>query len=77
MRPITLWPFPEKTLKKAAQHASAFVSAELSMGQMIYDVKMAIECKKPVYLANRTGGMVFTPAEVNPVIEKAAGGAKE
>ncbi len=71
IRPITLWPFPEKALKNRAKTAKAFISAELSMGQMIDDVKLAIECSRPVSLVNRTGGMVFSPAEILAGIERA------
>ena len=78
IRPITLWPFPEKPFKKAAQTAKQFISVELSMGQMIEDVKLATECKVPVTLCNRTGGMIPSPDMVLDAIEKAAenGGAK-
>lgn len=75
IRPITLWPFPEKILKEKAKTAKAFISAELSMGQMMNDIKLAIECTRPVYLANRVGGMVYTPDEIVAVIEKAMGGS--
>lgn len=54
IRPITLWPFPESQFKKAAQTAKQFISVELSMGQMIEDVKLATECRVPVTLCNRT-----------------------
>ena len=64
IRPITLWPFPKKALAEAADHVKAFVSVELSMGQMIEDVKLATECRKPVTLCNRTGGMIPTPDQV-------------
>jgi len=74
IRPITLWPFPEEALANRAKTAKAFVSAELSMGQMIDDIKLAIECRKPVYLVNRTGGMVFSPSEILSAIERAQGG---
>ena len=60
IRPITVWPFPKKPLLAAADKVKAFVSVELNMGQMIEDVKLATECKKPVLLANRTGGMIPT-----------------
>lgn len=76
VRPITLWPFPKKILKEKAKSARAFISAELSMGQMIDDIRLAIECTRPVYLANRVGGMVYTPSEILAVIEKANKEAK-
>lgn len=74
IRPITLWPFPKKPLKAAADKVKGFISVELSMGQMIEDIKLATECKKPVELCNRAGGMIPSPAEVLQSIEKMAGG---
>ena len=71
IRPITLWPFPKEALKKAAEKAKAFVSVELSMGQMIEDVELAIRCKRPVLLCSRVGGMIPTPEEVLSKIEEA------
>jgi 2-oxoglutarate ferredoxin oxidoreductase subunit alpha len=71
IRPITLWPFPKDVLNKAADKCKAFISVELSMGQLIEDVELAIKCKKPVYLCNRTGGMLPAPDEVLAAIEKA------
>ncbi|MGM9601282.1 MAG: 3-methyl-2-oxobutanoate dehydrogenase subunit VorB [Faecousia sp.] len=64
IRPITLWPFPKAPLAQAADHVKGFISVELSMGQMIEDVRLATECKKPVVLCNRTGGMIPTPEQV-------------
>ena len=64
IRPITLWPFPKKPLAEAAKTVKAFLSVELSMGQMIEDIELAIRCARPVYLCNRAGGMIPTPEEV-------------
>ncbi|MBQ6889931.1 MAG: 3-methyl-2-oxobutanoate dehydrogenase subunit VorB [Oscillospiraceae bacterium] len=64
IRPITLWPFPKAPLAQAADKVKGFISVELSMGQMIEDVRLATECKKPVVLCNRTGGMIPTPEQV-------------
>ena len=74
IRPITLWPFPTKALRAAADKVKSFVSVELSMGQMIEDVKLATENKRPVSLCNRTGGMIPTPDEVLSAIQKAEKG---
>ena len=74
IRPITLWPFPKAALAAVADRVKSFISVELSMGQMIEDVELAIRCKKPVTLCNRTGGMIPTPEEVLACIEKTAGG---
>ena len=74
IRPITLWPFPTAPFKKALGTVQAFVSVELSMGQMIEDVRLATECKCPVYLCNRCGGMIPSPDEVLAAIRKAEKG---
>ena len=70
IRPITLWPFPSEVLNKTADRVKGFISVELSMGQMIEDVKLATECKKPVRLCNRTGGMIVSPEEVVESVKK-------
>lgn len=64
VRPITLWPFPTDALNRAASHAKNLLVVEMSMGQMVDDVKLAINCQKPVHFYGRTGGMIPTPAEV-------------
>ncbi len=78
IRPITLWPFPVAPFKKALNNgAKAFVSVEMSMGQMIEDVRLATECKVPVTLCNRVGGMIPSPEQVLDTIKEIAnGGAK-
>lgn len=70
IRPITLWPFPVDMLKKAASHVKQMLVVEMSMGQMVDDVKLAVDCKIPVSFFGRTGGMIPTPAEVKAEIEK-------
>lgn len=72
LRPITLWPFPEKNFAKAAEHAKQFISVELSMGQMIEDVRLATGCRVPVSLCCRVGGMIPTPDQVYQAIVEAA-----
>ena len=76
IRPITLWPFPDAPFKKALKTAKAFISVELSMGQMIEDVRLATECRVPVTLCNRAGGMIPSPAEVLAAIKKIADGGE-
>ena len=78
IRPITLWPFPKAPFKKAAQSVKQFISVELSMGQMIEDVRLATECRVPVTLCNRVGGMIPSPETVLEAIKEAAknGGAR-
>ena len=72
IRPITLWPFPEAPFKKAAEHVKQIISVELNMGQMIEDVRLASECKVPVTLCNRVGGMIPSPEQVLDAIVKAS-----
>jgi len=63
-RPITLWPFPAPALREATVGARAILSVELSAGQMVEDVRLAVEGALPVFHHGRTGGMVPSPDEV-------------
>jgi 2-oxoglutarate ferredoxin oxidoreductase subunit alpha len=74
IRPITLWPFPVKPLAAAADKVKSFISVELNMGQMIEDIRLATQCKKPVSLCCRCGGMIPSPDEVLESIRKAQKG---
>ena len=74
IRPITLWPFPSAQFAKAAERVSSIISVELSMGQMIEDVKLAVEGKVPVTLCNRAGGMIASPEQVLEAIKAANNG---
>lgn len=76
IRPITLWPFPNDVLKETAKTAKAFLTVEMSKGQMVDDVKLAVECAKPVHFFGRTGGVIPQPNEVLEQIRKIAGGVK-
>ncbi len=77
IRPITVWPFPKAPFKACATKVKEIISVELSMGQMIEDIKLASECKVPVTLCNRVGGMIPSPEQVLEAIVKANnGGAK-
>lgn len=64
IRPKTLWPFPTKAFKEIGPKAKKIISVELSMGQMIQDIRLAVEGKYPVELINRVGGMLLDPNEV-------------
>ncbi|MGD0019420.1 MAG: 3-methyl-2-oxobutanoate dehydrogenase subunit VorB [Candidatus Limnocylindrales bacterium] len=63
-RPITLWPFPSRELARVARHAHAILAVELSSGQMVEDVRLAVEGRCPVGFHGRMGGLVPTPDEV-------------
>ncbi len=65
LRPITLWPFPAKPLQEMAERGvKGFMSVEMNAGQMVEDVRMAVEGKAAVEHYGRTGGVIFTPDEV-------------
>ncbi len=64
IRPITLWPFPVKEFEKYAEVPKAFLSVELNAGQMVEDVRLAVNGKKPVYFYGRMGGMIPTQQEI-------------
>ena len=73
-RPITLFPFPKKELSAIADDRDCkFVSVEMSNGQMLNDIKLAIECKREVHLVNRLGGNLLTQEQVyNKIVELAS-----
>ena len=64
LRPITLWPFPTAPLEALAQKASAFLTVELSAGQMVEDVRLAVGKDKPVHFYGRMGGVMPSPNEI-------------
>jgi 2-oxoisovalerate ferredoxin oxidoreductase alpha subunit len=64
-RPITLWPFPSKQLAKAAERAACVMTVELSTGQMVEDVRLAVNGKVPVEFYGRVGGNVPSAEEIN------------
>ncbi len=73
LRPITLWPFPEQVIKEVAKNVKAFLTVEMSMGQMVEDVRLAVNGQKPVYFYGRTGGVVPSPDEIFEEIKKIMG----
>ena len=64
IRPKTLWPFPVKAFDEIGPKIKQVISVELSQGQLINDVKLAVCGKYPVGLINRVGGMLLDPIEV-------------
>ncbi len=70
-RPISLWPFPSRDLSAIAEGLRAIVVVEMSAGQMIEDVRLAVEGRTPVFFLGRTGGVVPTPGEVVQSIRRA------
>jgi 2-oxoglutarate ferredoxin oxidoreductase subunit alpha len=71
LRPITLWPFPAKAIAGYAEKVKGMLSVELNAGQMVEDVRLAVNGKVKTEHFGRLGGIVFTPDEiVNAVKEK-------
>lgn len=64
IRPITLWPFPNKEIERLASQAKGMLVVELNAGQMIDDVRLACHDNVPVYHFGRLGGIVPNPQEV-------------
>lgn len=69
LRPITLWPFPSQAIAEAAKNAKGILVVELSAGQMIEDVKLAVNCSVDTRHYGRMGGMIPTPDEVLNVMK--------
>ncbi len=73
-RPVTLYPFPVKELNEAVKSAKKVLTVEMSMGQMVDDVKLAINCSRPVEFFGRTGGVIPAPNEILTKIKEMIGG---
>jgi 2-oxoglutarate ferredoxin oxidoreductase subunit alpha len=73
-RPISLYPFPSRELAALAERVRALLVVELSLGQMVEDVRLAVEGRCPVRFFGRSGGVVVTPREVLGEIRRMAGG---
>ena len=74
LRPITLWPYPEKAIAELADKTKAFISIEMSMGQMVDDVRLAVNGKRPVFFYGRTGGIIPSVEEITAEIQKISEG---
>ena len=73
-RPITLWPYPKKAIAELADKTKAFISIEMSMGQMVDDVRLAVNGKRPVFFYGRTGGIIPSVEEITAEIKKISEG---
>jgi len=74
LRPITLYPYPYKRLNELADQVDFMMSVEMNAGQMVEDVRLAVEGKVPVHFTGRMGGMIPSPddvlLEIEAIIEK-------
>jgi 2-oxoglutarate ferredoxin oxidoreductase subunit alpha len=76
IRPITLWPYPYDEFKKINDNCKGILTVEMNTGQMVDDVRIAVEGKYPVHFLGRTGGMVPTPQEIIKKVKEIIGGEK-
>jgi len=72
IRPITLWPYPVSAIEEVVGGAKAFLVVEMNMGQMVDDVRLAVNGRKPVAFFGRAGGIIPTPLEVLDEVERLA-----
>ncbi len=74
IRPITLWPFPQKAFAPVINEAEGFLVVEMSLGQMVEDVRLTVNGRRPVYFYGRCGGMLPVAADVVREVKKLYGG---
>ncbi|HBY56582.1 MAG TPA: 3-methyl-2-oxobutanoate dehydrogenase subunit beta [Candidatus Atribacteria bacterium] len=70
IRPITLFPFPEKVINKTADNVKKFLVVEMSLGQMVEDVKLSVNGKAEVNFYGRAGGIIPSPEEILKEVKK-------
>ncbi len=70
LRPITLYPFPAEAVRQLAVNAKAFAVVEMSTGQMLDDVRLAVEGRRPVEFYSRVGGNTPSAEEVLAFVEQ-------
>ncbi len=76
IRPITLWPYPEKAFDEIPADCKSVLTVEMSEGQMIDDVRLSVNGKFPVDFYGRSGGMIPTPEAIADKVKEIIGGAK-
>ncbi|HEC33538.1 MAG TPA: 3-methyl-2-oxobutanoate dehydrogenase subunit VorB [Chloroflexi bacterium] len=70
LRPITLWPFPSARIAELAQQVRGILTVEMNAGQMVEDVRLAVEARCPVLFYGRMGGPIPLPDEILPEVER-------
>lgn len=70
VRPKVLWPYPAHVFERLAKTANQFLVVEMSCGQMVEDVKLSVNGKKPVYFFGRTGGTIPSDFEILNEVDK-------
>jgi 2-oxoglutarate ferredoxin oxidoreductase subunit alpha len=70
LRPITLWPFPHEALGKIAERGKPILTVEMSLGQLVEDVRLSVLGRAPVHLLGHSGGVIPSEEEVFAEIKK-------
>jgi 2-oxoglutarate ferredoxin oxidoreductase subunit alpha len=76
IRPITLWPYPVDALEATIERTKGYLVTEFSMGQMVDDVRLVVNGRRPVNFFAHTGGVVPTPDEVVEALRRVAAGER-
>jgi 2-oxoglutarate ferredoxin oxidoreductase subunit alpha len=76
LRPVTLWPFPDKRIAELAEQVQGVLTVEMNAGQMIQDVRLAVEGRCPVKFYGRMGGVIPLADEILPEVEELAAQVK-
>jgi len=76
IRPITVWPFPDKAFDEIPADCKGVMSVEMSCGQMIDDCKIAVNGRFPVGFFGRSGGVIPTPEGIVNAVKEMIGGTK-
>jgi 2-oxoglutarate ferredoxin oxidoreductase subunit alpha len=74
-RPVTLWPFPSEALGKIAESGKPILTVEMSLGQLVEDVRLSVLGKAPVHLLGHSGGVIPTEEEVFFEVKKILSGS--
>jgi 2-oxoglutarate ferredoxin oxidoreductase subunit alpha len=77
LRPVTLWPFPNERIAELAEQVRAILTVEMSAGQMVEDVRLAVEGRCPVMFYGRMGGIIPLADEILPELAKLAAEVKD
>ncbi len=76
LRPVTLWPFPVKAFEKTIEATKHYLTVEMNMGQMVEDVRLAVNGRKPVHFYGRVGGMLPVARDVYNEVKKIMAGGE-
>jgi 2-oxoglutarate ferredoxin oxidoreductase subunit alpha len=77
LRPITLWPFPSSRIAELAEQVKGILVVEMNAGQMVEDVRLAVQSRTPVRFYGRMGGIVPFPDEILAQLQELSAGVEQ